>query len=56
MKKAILLFVLSLAYHGMCAQFSFSGKIDEENKEGNIYLSVIEDYRKNFWGIPRTNP
>lgn len=52
MKKSILLFLLIVGCHGMLAQFSFSGRVTEENQEGTIYLSVIEDYRKTSGVFP----
>ncbi len=30
----------------LAAQYEFSGFVDSENLDGNIYLSVVEDYRK----------
>lgn len=39
----LLLLLVSPLAHG---QFEFSGQVKEELREGNLYLSIVEDYRK----------
>ncbi len=48
MKKIrfLIILVILLAFQSGMAQYQFSGNVDAEFLEGNIYLSVVEDYRK----------
>lgn len=52
MKTKLILFIL-LLYTIFCkGQHSFSGHVDHERWHKNVYLSVIEDYRKLFGIYP----
>ncbi|GGX05508.1 response regulator transcription factor [Aquimarina muelleri] len=43
----LIIYLLLLAYPKIVfAQYQFSGYVDKENWSGDIYLSMIEDYRK----------
>ena len=48
MTKQHLLFLVFLCCSTLTSwsQYSFSGIVDAENAEGNVFLSVVEDYRK----------
>lgn len=45
MRLSIILFLLLVSYSAK-AQYSFSGHIDNKKWHDNVYLSIIEDYRK----------
>lgn len=46
-KKLFILTLLSCGFSWMCtAQYEFSGQIDTQHWEGDIYLSIVKDYRK----------
>ena len=45
--KLYICFIITLLFSfSTNAQYLFSGKVDEEHIENNVYLSLIEDYRK----------
>ncbi len=46
MRKTLIILALLLSSVGVFAQFSFSGYINLEEWEDEVYLSVIDDYRK----------
>ena len=40
-------YILFLFFTQLCfAQYEFDGYVNEDLKKGNVYLSVIEDFRK----------
>ncbi len=41
-----ILYIILFVPHMLCAQHEFSGYVDKENWSGDIYLSLIEDYRQ----------
>ncbi|WP_461305016.1 helix-turn-helix domain-containing protein [Aureisphaera sp.] len=46
MKTKIVCIICFLTGPALWAQYQFSGKVNSENLDGRIYLSVVEDYRK----------
>ncbi|WP_299683732.1 LuxR C-terminal-related transcriptional regulator [uncultured Dokdonia sp.] len=45
--KLFILILLATSFSWFCnAQYTFSGQIDVNNWEGEIYLSIVKDYRK----------
>lgn len=46
LQQKISFILLLLCSLHLSAQYHFSGKVTEEYKDGNIYLSLVEDYRK----------
>lgn len=52
MKKHIILFILLVFTIFVKGQHSFSGHVDNERWHNNVYLSVVEDYRKLFGIYP----
>jgi len=46
MKKVLFLFLVASCPYWVVAQHQFSGHVDASFQEGQVYLSVVEDYRK----------
>ena len=45
--KLFILTILACSFSWICSgQYEFSGQIDVNNWEGEVYLSIVKDYRK----------